>query len=147
LGGNYRYFTPKRGTNRETPRPLFNSIPLIRQSVNESFTKGFDLKPKVSFDLKCFWNNIWHMTQTKISKAFQTTLSAEAIRRLGLRPGQRLNQIVNGNRLILEPVEDADGLAGSLGAKGKGTHTVEEMKAAARKAIAESGMAGSRVRK
>jgi len=44
------------------------------------------------------------MTQTKISKAYQTTISAEAIRRLGLRPGQRVNQIVEGKRLILELV-------------------------------------------
>jgi bifunctional DNA-binding transcriptional regulator/antitoxin component of YhaV-PrlF toxin-antitoxin module len=67
------------------------------------------------------------MTQTKITKAYQTTISAEAIRVLGLRPGQRVNQIIDGNRLILEPVEDADALPGSLG-KGKRTHTIEEMK-------------------
>ena len=48
------------------------------------------------------------MKQTKISKAYQTTISAEAIRRLGLRPGQRVTQIVDGQRLILEPVEDVD---------------------------------------
>ena len=81
------------------------------------------------------------MTQTKISKAYQTTISAEAIRMLGLRPGQRVNQIIDGNRLILEPVEDADALAGSLG-KGKRTHSIEEMKTAARGAIAKAGAAG-----
>jgi bifunctional DNA-binding transcriptional regulator/antitoxin component of YhaV-PrlF toxin-antitoxin module len=81
------------------------------------------------------------MTQTKISKAFQTTLSAEAIRILGLRPGQRVNQIVEGNRLILEPLEDVDALAGSLG-KGKRTHSIDEIKAAARKGIAKAGAAG-----
>ena len=81
------------------------------------------------------------MTQTKISKAYQTTISAEAIRVLGLRPGQRVNQIVDGNRLILEPVEDADALAGSLG-EGKRTHTIEEMKTAARTGIAKAGAAG-----
>ena len=81
------------------------------------------------------------MTQTKISKAFQTTISAEAIRLLGLRPGQRVNHIVEGKRLILELVEDVDALAGSLG-KGKGTHSVEEMKAAAWKGIAKAGAAG-----
>jgi bifunctional DNA-binding transcriptional regulator/antitoxin component of YhaV-PrlF toxin-antitoxin module len=82
-----------------------------------------------------------NMTQTKISKAYQTTISAEAIRELGLRPGQRVNQIVDGNRLILEPVEDADALAGSLG-KGRRMHTVEEMKTAARSGLARSGSAG-----
>jgi len=73
--------------------------------------------------------------------AFQTTLSAEAIRILGLRPGQRVNQIVEGNRLILEPLEDVDALAGSLG-KGKRTHSIDEIKAAARKGIAKAGAAG-----
>ena len=82
-----------------------------------------------------------YMTQTKISKAFQTTISAEAIRRLGLRPGQRVNQIVEGNRLILERVEDVDALAGSLG-KGKRGHSIDAMKAAARKGIAKAGAAG-----
>lgn len=78
------------------------------------------------------------MTQTKISKVFQTTISAEAIRLLGLRPGQRVNQIVEGKRLILEPVEDVEALAGSLG-KGNRAHSVEEMKKAAKGAIANSG--------
>jgi bifunctional DNA-binding transcriptional regulator/antitoxin component of YhaV-PrlF toxin-antitoxin module len=81
------------------------------------------------------------MKRTKISRAFQTTISAEAIRILGLRPGQRVNQIVEGNRLILEPVEDADALAGSLG-NGKRARPNEEIKAAARKGIAEAGAAG-----
>lgn len=81
------------------------------------------------------------MTQTKISKAYQTTISAEAIRRLGLRPGQRVNQIVEGKRLILEPVEDVDALAGSLG-KGKRTHGIDDIKAAARKGITKAGAAG-----
>lgn len=81
------------------------------------------------------------MTQTKISKVFQTTISAEAIHRLGLRPGQRLNQIVEGHRLILEPVEDADALAGSLG-RGKRRHSTEEIRAAAHRGIAKAGAAG-----
>jgi bifunctional DNA-binding transcriptional regulator/antitoxin component of YhaV-PrlF toxin-antitoxin module len=81
------------------------------------------------------------MTRTKISRAYQTTISAEAIRILGLRPGQRVNQIIEGKRLILEPVEDADALAGSLG-KGKKTHPVDKIKAAARAGIAKAGAAG-----
>ncbi len=60
---------------------------------------------------------------------------------LRLRAGQRVNQIVEGNRLILEPVEDADALAGSLG-KGKGAHPIGEIKAAARKGIAKAGASG-----
>ena len=60
---------------------------------------------------------------------------------LGLRPGQRVNQIVEGNRLILEPIEDVDALAGSLG-KGNRTHSIEEIKAAGRRGITEAGAAG-----
>jgi bifunctional DNA-binding transcriptional regulator/antitoxin component of YhaV-PrlF toxin-antitoxin module len=81
------------------------------------------------------------MTQTKISKAYQTTISAEAIRLLGLRPGQRVNQIVEGKRLIFEVVEDVNALAGSLG-KGKRVHSIDEIKAAARKGITQAGAAG-----
>jgi bifunctional DNA-binding transcriptional regulator/antitoxin component of YhaV-PrlF toxin-antitoxin module len=81
------------------------------------------------------------MTQTKISKAYQTTISAEAIRMLGLRPGQRVNQIVEGKRLILELVEDVDALAGSLGV-GKKSSSLEEIKTAARKGMAKAGMTG-----
>jgi hypothetical protein len=51
-----------------------------------------------------------------------------------------VNQIVEGNRLILELVEDADALAGSLGSKRE--HSVDEMKTAARKGIARAGAAG-----
>lgn len=80
------------------------------------------------------------MTQTKISKVFQTTISAEAIRLLDLRPGMRVNQFVEGKRLILEPVESAADLAGSLG-KGRKAPSVEKIKQAARKGIAKSGMA------
>jgi bifunctional DNA-binding transcriptional regulator/antitoxin component of YhaV-PrlF toxin-antitoxin module len=82
------------------------------------------------------------MTRTKISKAFQTTISAEAIRLLGLRPGQHVNQIVEGKRLVLEPVEDADALAGSLGRGKPRTRTLDQIKSAARKGITQAGAAG-----
>jgi bifunctional DNA-binding transcriptional regulator/antitoxin component of YhaV-PrlF toxin-antitoxin module len=95
-----------------------------------------------AFDIKGFFRIMLIMTQTKISKAFQTTISAEAIRTLGLRPGQRVNQIVEGTRLVLEPVEDADALAGSLRRGKQRAHSLEEIKAAARKGIAKAGRAG-----
>jgi len=95
----------------------------------------------VAFDFLCFLCTMLIMTQTKISKAYQTTISAEAIRMLGLRPGQRVNQIVEGRRLILELVEDVDALAGSLG-RGKKVHSIEEMKSAARNGIAKAGSVG-----
>jgi bifunctional DNA-binding transcriptional regulator/antitoxin component of YhaV-PrlF toxin-antitoxin module len=81
------------------------------------------------------------MTQTKITKSFQTRISAEAIRRLKLRPGQRLNQIVEGNRLILEPVGDAEALAGSLG-HGKWVHSTEQFREAGRKPALRTGATG-----
>jgi hypothetical protein len=60
---------------------------------------------------------------------------------LGFRPGRRVNQIVEGRRLVMELVEDADALAGSLG-KGRRVYSVEEMKEAGRKGIARAGAAG-----
>ena len=53
-----------------------------------------------------------------------------------------MNQFIEGNRLVLEPVEDVESLAGSLG-KGKKSTSVEVMKAAARKSIANAAVAGS----
>jgi len=101
----------------------------------------FAKKNRLVLDFKGFQSIMLFMTQTKISKAFQTTISAEAIRALGLRPGHRVNQIVEGGRLILELVEDADALAGSLG-KGRRGHSVDEMNAAGTKGIAKAGAAG-----
>ena len=76
--------------------------------------------------------------QTTISPAFQTTLAAEAVRALGLRPGMILSQTVEGNRLILEPLHDVDSLAGSLG-RGRAPVGIEKMKQGAKAAIAEAG--------
>ena len=76
--------------------------------------------------------------QTTISPAFQTTLAAEAVRALGLRPGMILSQTVEGNRLILEPLHDVDSLAGSLGT-GRAPVSIEKMKHGARAAMAQAG--------
>jgi hypothetical protein len=81
------------------------------------------------------------MRQTEISKAFQIALSTEAIRALSLRPGMRVNQFLDGNRIVLEPIEDADALAGSLGA-GKRAPSLKDLKAAARRGIVKAGAAG-----
>jgi bifunctional DNA-binding transcriptional regulator/antitoxin component of YhaV-PrlF toxin-antitoxin module len=80
-------------------------------------------------------------TQTTISPAFQTTLAAEAVRALGLRPGMMLSQTVEGNRLILEPLQDVDSLAGSLG-RGRATVGIEKMNRGARTALARAGRRG-----
>ena len=76
--------------------------------------------------------------QTTISPAFQTTLAAEAVRALNLRPGMILSQTVEGTRLILEPLHDVDSLAGSLGT-GRGPVSIEKMNQTAKTAIAQAG--------
>jgi bifunctional DNA-binding transcriptional regulator/antitoxin component of YhaV-PrlF toxin-antitoxin module len=76
--------------------------------------------------------------QTTISPAFQTTLAAEAVRALGLRPGMILSQTVEGNRLILEPLHDVESLAGSLGT-GRPPVSIEKMNQGARTALAKAG--------
>ncbi len=83
-------------------------------------------------------------SQTTISPVFQTTLAAEAVRALGLRPGMILSQTVEGNRLILEPLHDVDSLAGSLGT-GRAPVSVEKMKQGAQAAIAQAGRKALRV--
>lgn len=76
--------------------------------------------------------------QSTISSALQTTLAAEAVRALGLRPGMKLSQTVEGNRLILEPLSDVETLAGSLGGK-KPPVSIEKMTKGAKAAIARAG--------
>ena len=76
--------------------------------------------------------------QTTISPAFETTLAAEAVRALRLRPGMILSQTVEGNRLILEPLDDVDSLAGSLGT-GRAPVSIEKMKHGAKAAMAQAG--------
>ena len=79
--------------------------------------------------------------QTTISPAFQTTLAAEAVRALKLRPGMMLSQTVEGHRLVLEPLHDVDSLAGSLG-KGRATVGIEKMSRGAKAALAHAGRKG-----
>ena len=81
--------------------------------------------------------------QTTISPAFQTTLAAEAVRVLKLRPGMLLSQTVEGNRLILEPLHDVDSLAGSLG-RGRAPVSVEKMSRGAKAALAKASLRGLR---
>ena len=79
--------------------------------------------------------------RTTISPAFQTTLAAEAVRALNLRPGMMLSQTVEGNRLILEPLHDVNSLAGSLGKRGA-TIGIEKMNRGAKTALARAGRKG-----
>ena len=80
-------------------------------------------------------------TQTTISPAFQTTLAAEAVRALKLRPGMMLSQTVEGDRLVLEPLHDVDSLAGSLG-RNRVPVGIEKMSRGAKAALAHAGRMG-----
>lgn len=80
-----------------------------------------------------------------ISPSYQTTISAEAIRKLNLRPGMRLTQTIEGNRLILEPLKDVEALAGALGG-GKARVTTEEMNQAAIEGMVAAGRQGLKSR-
>ena len=79
--------------------------------------------------------------QTRISSSFQTTITAEAVRVLKLKPGMKLTQTVEGDRLILEPLQDVDSLAGSL-ATGKAPVSVEAQNKGAKEAITKAAMKG-----
>jgi bifunctional DNA-binding transcriptional regulator/antitoxin component of YhaV-PrlF toxin-antitoxin module len=54
------------------------------------------------------------MTISTLSSKHQTTLSAAIVKRLKLAPGTRLKQSVEGNRVILEPVQDVSTAFGAL---------------------------------
>ena len=80
-------------------------------------------------------------TRTTISPAFQTTLAAEAVRALKLRPGMMLSQTVEGGRLILEPLHDVESLAGSLG-RGRAPVSIDRLNAGTKTALAKAGRKG-----
>lgn len=79
--------------------------------------------------------------RTTISPAFQTTLTAEVVRALDLRPGMMLSQTVEGNLIVLEPLHDVESLAGSLG-RNRAQVPLEKMKAGAKAAMARAGSKG-----
>ena len=69
----------------------------------------------------------------------QTTLGMEFVKLLGLEPGTRLKQSLEGNRIIIEPLQDMMSAFGSLADSEPGTSIKEEtagMEAAIGKAIA-----------
>ncbi len=57
------------------------------------------------------------MTLSTISPKNQTTLSAQHLKSLRLRPGARLRQWVEDGRIILEPIEDVSTAFGALKSK------------------------------
>lgn len=77
------------------------------------------------------------VAQTTISPAFQTTLAADVVRALGLKPGMILSQTVEGDRLVMEPLHDIDALAGSLG-RGRAAPSIQKLKQGAKAALARA---------
>ena len=81
------------------------------------------------------------MTISTLSSKNQTTLSAEFVKRLKLLPGIRLKQWVEGNRIIIEPLEDVSTAFGALKPTRKFRSVAEEtegMEAAVGKEVAKS---------
>ena len=58
------------------------------------------------------------MLITTLSGKNQTTIGIEFIKALGLEPGTRLKQSLEGKRIVIEPVEDVMTAFGSLSGKG-----------------------------
>ena len=81
------------------------------------------------------------MTISTLSSKNQTTLSVEFVKLLKLFPGMRLKQWVEGNRIILEPVDDISTAYGALHTNIKFTYIKEEPEAAER-GMAEDAMNG-----
>ena len=82
------------------------------------------------------------MTISTLSSKNQTTLSAEFVKRLKLLPGIRLKQWVEGNRIIIEPLEDVSTAFGALKPGRKFRSVAEEtegMEAAVGREVAQSG--------
>ena len=66
------------------------------------------------------------MTISTLSSKNQTTISAEFVKRLKLLPGVRLLQRVEGNRIIIEPLEDVSTAFGALKPRRKFRSVAEE---------------------
>jgi len=66
------------------------------------------------------------MTISTLSSKNQTTLGAEFVKSLKLQPGMRLKQSVEGNRIIIEPLEDVATAFGALKPKRKFRSIAEE---------------------
>jgi hypothetical protein len=79
------------------------------------------------------------MTISTLSSKNQTTISAAFVKALKLLPGAKLKQRVEGNRIIIEPLEDVSTAFGALKPKRKFRSIAEEtegMEAAVAEAVA-----------
>lgn len=83
------------------------------------------------------------MVISTLSAKNQTTLAMELVRCLNLIPGARLKQWVEGNRIILEPIDEIMTAYGALRNEVPFTSLAEETEAAER-SMAEETMKSMR---
>jgi bifunctional DNA-binding transcriptional regulator/antitoxin component of YhaV-PrlF toxin-antitoxin module len=83
------------------------------------------------------------MVITTLTGKNQTTLGMEFVKLLGLKPGTRLRQSLEGHRIIIEPIGDVMTAYGALKSDIKAGSIAEETEAAER-SIAEDAMKSMR---
>ena len=83
------------------------------------------------------------MVITTLTGKNQTTLGMEFVKLLGLRPGARLRQSLDGHRIIIEPIGDVMSAYGALKSDIKAGSIAEETEAA-EGSIAEDAMKSMR---
>lgn len=82
------------------------------------------------------------MWVSTLSAKNQTTVNADLVKLLGLRPGTRLRQWVEANHIVLAPVEDIATAYGAFDANGRAMVSFEEERKAMQKAVGEQVIAG-----
>jgi hypothetical protein len=70
------------------------------------------------------------MVISTLSAKNQTTLAIELVRSLNLAPGARFKQWVEGNRIVLEPIDDIMTAYGSLKSSAPSASIADETEAA-----------------
>ncbi|MEA3207161.1 MAG: hypothetical protein QOE70_218 [Chthoniobacter sp.] len=85
------------------------------------------------------------MWVSTLSSKNQTTVNADLVRLLGLRPGTRLRQWVEDNCIVLAPVEDIDTAYGAFVSKHKAAESFEQERKLMQKSVGEQVVAGMAV--
>lgn len=82
------------------------------------------------------------MWVSTLSSKNQTTVNADLVRLLGLRPGTRLQQWVEADRIVLVPLADISTAYGAFDGKRKVVERFEEERAIMQKAVGQQVVAG-----
>jgi hypothetical protein len=85
------------------------------------------------------------VTISTLSPKNQTTLNAEFVRKLNLRAGMRLQQIIENGRIVLQPIPDVSTAFGALKPKRKFVSIEEETEAAEKAIASENNPTGRKV--